>query len=111
MVVIPSINRETTTLDMKLSYKSSTTTSSLNTKVQVLTEGGKVIVGGLEKKSTVTSSSGTGFWDWLFGSETDSVKKSKIVTIIECNPSSLSGGIPPEAKKVIDEVKRELELD
>lgn len=111
ILVLPSIYRKTTTLDMKLVYISENSSSSLSTKVQISNDGGKVILGGLEKKSKVSSSTSPGMLDWLIGGSSDTINTSKIVIVIELNPSSPDSKIPAEAKKVIDEVKKELDLD
>ncbi|MFA6569345.1 MAG: hypothetical protein WCS96_14130, partial [Victivallales bacterium] len=85
-----------------------TSKSEMSTKVMVNNNGSQFVIGGLEKKSIVTSVNkvpwlgdipGLG---WLLGSEAPTTKKSQLVAVIECTP------VMPETK-VMEVVRREID--
>ncbi|MFZ2657315.1 MAG: hypothetical protein WAX69_20435 [Victivallales bacterium] len=85
-----------------------TSKSEMSTKVMVSNNGSQFVIGGLEKKSIVTSVNkvpwlgdipGLG---WLLGSESPTTKKSQLVAVIECTP------VMPETK-VMEVVRREID--
>ena len=85
-----------------------TSKSEMSTRVMVNNNGSQFVIGGLEKKSIVTSVNkvpwlgdipGLG---WLLGSEAPTTKKSQLVAVIECTP------VMPETK-VMEVVRREID--
>jgi hypothetical protein len=85
-----------------------TSKSEMSTKVMVNNNGSQFVIGGIDKKSIVTSVDklpwlgdipGLG---WLLGSESPTTKKSQLVAVIECTP------VMPETK-VLEMVRKEID--
>ncbi|HCE44333.1 MAG TPA: hypothetical protein DET40_12365 [Lentisphaeria bacterium] len=87
-----------------------TSKSEMSTKVMVNNNGSQFVIGGLEKKSIVTSVSklpwlgdipGLG---WLLGSESPTTKKSQLVVVLECTPVMPETRVMEAVRKEIDEM-------
>jgi hypothetical protein len=85
-----------------------TSKSEMSTKLMVNSGGSQFVIGGIDKKSIVTSVDklpwlgdipGLG---WLLGSESPTTKKSQLVAVIECTP------VKPETR-VMEMVRREID--
>lgn len=87
-----------------------TSKSEMSTKLMVNNNGSQFVIGGLEKKSIVTSVNklpwlgdipGLG---WLLGSEAPTTKKSQLVAVIECTPVMPETRVMEMVRKEIDEM-------
>ncbi len=85
--------------------------SEVNTKLMVSNDGSTFVIGGIEKKSVINSTSkfpwlgslpGLG---WIFGSESAVGKSSRIVTVLQCRPVQVKTTIPQPIAKDMKEVK------
>jgi len=74
--------------------------SEINTKVMISNKDNTFVIGGLEKKTVVSSVSGMPYLKdlpgigWLFSTESESTKKSQLVLVMECslnNPDTKIG--------------------
>jgi hypothetical protein len=91
-----------------------TSKSEMSTKVMVSNNGSQFVIGGLEKKSIVTSVNklpwlgdipGLG---WLLGSESPTTKKSQLVVVLECTPVMPETKVMEMVKKEIDEMTEKI---
>lgn len=98
--VTPRINKEATRLDLSLANTSligfqsngsiRASTSSVETEVMIDNDGTELVIGGLEKKSFVRGVTKVPWLGslpligWLFGSESESLKTSRLVTTLKC---------------------------
>jgi hypothetical protein len=91
-----------------------TSKSEMSTKVMVNNNGSQFVIGGLEKKSIVTSVNklpwlgdipGLG---WLLGSESPTTKKSQLVAVIECTPVMPETRVMAQVRKEIDEMTEKI---
>jgi hypothetical protein len=87
-----------------------TSKSEMSTKVMVNNNGSQFVIGGIDKKSIVTSVDklpwlgdipGLG---WLLGSESPTTKKSQLVAVIECTPVMPETKVMAMVRKEIDEM-------
>ncbi len=87
-----------------------TSRSDMSTKVIVNNNGSQFVIGGIDKKSIVTSVDklpwlgdipGLG---WLLGSESPTTKRSQLVAVIECTPVIPESKVMETVKKEIDEM-------
>ena len=87
-----------------------TSKSEMSTKVMVNNNGSQFVIGGIDKKSIVTSVDklpwlgdipGLG---WLLGSESPTTKRSQLVAVIECTPVTPETRVMASVKKEIDEM-------
>ena len=87
-----------------------TSKSEMSTKVMVNNSGSQFVIGGIDKKSIVTSVDklpwlgdipGLG---WLLGSESPTTKRSQLVAVIECTPIMPETKVMAMVKKEIDEM-------
>jgi hypothetical protein len=68
--------------------------TEIKTKIMVSNKGNKFVIGGIEKRSVVSSVSGVPFLKdipilgYLFSTESESSKKSQLVLVLECEPQS-----------------------
>jgi hypothetical protein len=91
-----------------------TSKSEMSTKVMVNNNGSQFVIGGIDKKSIVTSVDklpwlgdlpGLG---WLLGSESPTTKKSQLVAVIECTPVMPETRVMEMVKKEIDEMTEKI---
>lgn len=121
--MVPSICGQTTTVDLNV-YNTSligyqndgnprTERSEFNTTLMVANDGSRFVVGGIDKKSVVKSTSkipwlgsipGLG---WLLGSEGSVGKTSRIVTVLECVPVTPESTVPGNLTGEISTVNEE----
>jgi hypothetical protein len=103
MTVKPSVCEKCTTLDINLKNtslvgfadngKARTSDSEVKTRVMVSNQGQQFVIGGVEKKELVRSVSKVPWLGdiplvgWALGSESESTKKTQLVTVLECRPS------------------------
>ena len=87
-----------------------TSKSEMSTKVIVNNNGSQFVIGGIDKKSIVTSVDklpwlgdipGLG---WLLGSESPTTKRSQLVAVLECTPVMPETRVMASVKKEIDEM-------
>ncbi|HBC87990.1 MAG TPA: hypothetical protein DCZ94_13650 [Lentisphaeria bacterium] len=91
-----------------------TSKSEMSTKVVVNNNGSEFVIGGLDKKSIVTSVDklpwlgdipGLG---WLLGSESPTTKKSQLVAVIQCVPVMPETKVPEDLKKEIEQMTEKI---
>jgi len=92
-----------------------TTQSEVKTTVMVENGGQKFVVGGLDKKELIRSVSkvpwlgdipGLG---WIFSSESEIIKKSQIVAVIECIPAMPKENLSDEVINTITGIKNDID--
>lgn len=125
MTITPTICKDSTTLNLNMLNTSligftenangaagaaRTLTSEVNTELMVNNENNLFIVGGLEKTAVVSSVSkvpwlgsipGLG---WIFTSESEVSKKSKLVAVVQCEHQTPSQEAPLELTEVVKTV-------
>ncbi len=120
MSIKPVTCEKSSTLDISMSNTSligyqdngapRTSKSDMSTKVMVNNNGSEFVIGGLEKKSIVTSVNklpwlgdipGLG---WLLGSESPTTKKSQLVAVIQCVPVMPDTKAPEDVRKEIEQM-------
>ncbi len=91
-----------------------TSKSEMSTKVIVNNNGSQFVIGGIDKKSIVTSVDklpwlgdipGLG---WLLGSESPTTKRSQLVAVLECTPVMPETKVKASVKKEIDEMTEKI---
>ena len=91
-----------------------TSKSEMSTKVIVNNNGSQFVIGGIDKKSIVTSVDklpwlgdipGLG---WLLGSESPTTKRSQLVAVLECTPVMPETKVMASVKKEIDEMTEKI---
>ena len=92
-----------------------TKNSEVYAEVMVSNEGNRFIIGGIEKETVVRSVSGVPYlreipgMGWLFATESETTKKSRLVVVGECVPSSIDQDAPKalttEAGAIKDKLK------
>ncbi len=121
----PVVCEEATTLDLEMINTNligfqdngapRTTRTEVSTQVMVSNKGQKFVIGGLDKKQVVRSVSkvpwlgSIPFLGWIFSSESEVVKKSEIVAVIECQPLMPDTKLSAEVQKNIDEAKSSID--
>lgn len=116
--VMPNINTKIATLDLGVAFISPigtesdgsirTARSEYTTRIQIPTNGAKIVMGGLEKTQQVKSETSPVFWNSLFGSKSTSIKKTHILVVLECVPATKANAMPQKAKEEIDKIKKAL---
>ena len=125
MSIIPVICDEATTLDISMSNTNligfrntgapRTSLTEFSTKVMVNNKGEKFVIGGLDKKALVRSVSkvpwlgsipGLG---WIFGSESETIKKSQLVAVIDCIPVLPCTKVRPEISSTISKMNKDID--
>ena len=87
-----------------------TSKSEMSTKVMVNNNGSQFVIGGIDKKSIVTSVDKLPWlgdipgFGWLLGSESPTTKRSQLVAVIECTPVMPETKVMASVKKEIDEM-------
>jgi hypothetical protein len=87
-----------------------TSKSEMSTKVLVSNSGNEFVIGGLEKKSIVTSVDKVPWFGdlpvlgWLLGSESPTTKKSQLVAVIQCTPVQPDTKTPDEIRKEVEQM-------
>ncbi len=100
--LIPSVTKQSTTLDLNMTNTSligfqnngtiRTERSEVNTKLMVSNNGTRFVVGGIDKKSVVSSVSKLPYLGSipvlgsLFSSESEVTKKARVVAVLDCVP-------------------------
>lgn len=121
----PSVCEKATTLNINMTntnligFKDNgqprTTQSEIKTTVMVENGGQKFVVGGLDKKELVRSVSkvpwlgdipGLG---WAFTSESEVLKKSQIIAVVECLPAMPKEKLSDEVQNTITGIKTDID--
>jgi len=126
MTVKPQVNRNASIMSVNLVNTSLigwTSTgkprvdrdSEVNTDVHLSNGGNRFVIGGLEKRELVRSVSGVPFLreipglGWVFGSESESTKKSRLVVVGECVLSGVKAPLTDERRKVLQDTRTALD--
>ncbi len=122
----PSITQEATLLDMELSNSSLigyTSTGSpriqqgakVSSTFLIANDGTKLVIGGLEKRDTVSVSGGVPFLKdipglgWIFATESETTKKSQLLVVAEVVPVFPNSGLDDNIKDTISKLDTDLE--
>ncbi len=126
MTVLPKICTDSSILSVKITNSSLigwqsnsepriTKNSEVDASVMISNQGNRFIIGGIEKDTVVRSVSGMPFLreipglGWLFSSESETTKKSRLVVVGECVTTPIGMDAPKEimaeSKAVNDKLK------
>ncbi len=111
MTVVPKICSESSTLSVKINNSSLvgwqsngdpriTRNSEITADVMISNKGNRFVIGGIEKDTVVRSTSGVPYLrelpglGWLFSSESETTKKSRLVVVGECVTSPIDQDVP-----------------
>ncbi len=120
MTVTPAIGRNSTTLDVTVENQSLVgwnadgtprlSDNSVETQVMIGNKGNRFAIGGVTKSEVVRSVSGVPYLreipglGWIFGSESESTKKSQLIVIAECVAKSVDAPLSEAATGTISEI-------
>lgn len=122
MELTPTVCEETTTLDIYLRNTSlvgfsdeghaRTTDSEVETQVMISNRGQRFIIGGVEKRQLTRGVSKVPWLGslplvgWALGSESESTKKTQLVTVLDCALSNPDSKVDNKLTRRANEVKR-----
>ncbi len=119
MTISPHVNENSSTIDLSMTndsligWKSDgspriTRDTSVNTKVMVSNDVKKFVIGGMEKRSLVTTVTGVPylkdipFLGYLFSTESPTTKRSRLVMVLECRMQNPDAAMDKKIKAEID---------
>ncbi len=120
MTVTPAIGRNSTTLNVTVENQSLVgwnadgsprlSDNSVDTQVMIGNKGNRFAIGGVTKSEVVRSVSGVPYLreipglGWIFGSESESTKKSQLIVVAECVAKSIDAPLGEAATGTISEI-------
>ena len=118
MTLLPQVNRDASILKVKLVNSSLIGWTSsgapridrdgeVKTDISIGNDGNRFIVGGIDKRAIVRSVSGIPWLrelpglGWIFGTESESTKRSQLVVVGECRLSMVKEQLNPELDQLV----------
>jgi Flp pilus assembly secretin CpaC len=121
----PSVCEDATTLNVEMvntnliGYKDDgsprTTRSEISTKVMVSNDGQKFVIGGVDKKQLIRSVSKVPWLGsipvlgYVFTTESEVLKKSQVVAVVECVPVLPNTKLPAEIMNTISGMEKDID--
>jgi hypothetical protein len=125
LTMTPSVCEDATTLNVEMvntnliGYKDDgsprTTRSEISTKVMVSNDGQKFVIGGVDKKQLIRSVSKVPWLGsipvlgYVFTTESEVLKKSQVVAVVECVPVLPNTKLPAEIMNTISGMEKDID--